>query len=93
MIFSVDGNGTVTVHYPYSGNESANLVMNEKTSLKSSFILDTAPKYEKFYFVTSYQKFDISGLYSGNSEELSVILDVYSKNSEYQIDEFLLNKE
>lgn len=56
MIFSVDGNGVITVHYPAGEtvNDSATkLETNGEHLLPESFELDAAPRFEKVYFITS----------------------------------------
>jgi hypothetical protein len=60
-IFSVDGNGIITLHYP-SGDSSAMPEMRLESSgehlLTSSFELDSAPRFERFFFVTSERPFN-----------------------------------
>lgn len=58
-IFSVDGNGTLTQHLPDSGTQSAPLTQGDPVSLDFSYELDNAPKWERFYFVTSNTAFDL----------------------------------
>lgn len=58
-IFSVDGWDKVTFHYPESLYDSTELDMGKIISLKSSYQLDNAPDFEKFYFITSDEPFDL----------------------------------
>jgi len=60
MVLSIDGRGTVTVHLPLSGTESAPLSKNGDTILGSSYALDDAPAYERFFLVTSDKPFPVS---------------------------------
>jgi hypothetical protein len=56
MIFSIDGNGVLTVHFPVedaSGDGATKLETNGEHLLPESFELDEAPRYERFYFITS----------------------------------------
>jgi len=53
MIFSVDGRGTVTLHFPESPDSSTKLKSDEKVFLDSAYELDDAPDFERFYFITS----------------------------------------
>ncbi len=58
-IFSVDGNGIFTQHLPASGDQSATLTQGDPVSLDFSYELDNAPKWERFYFITSKTAFDL----------------------------------
>jgi hypothetical protein len=60
-ILSVDGNGSVTRHWPDSGDQAARLE-NGEALLPSSFELDAAPDYERFYFVVSRRPFELDPL-------------------------------
>ena len=63
-IFSIDGNGAVTLHFPQSEYDSAQLEKNGETALSWSYRLDNAPEYEKFYFVTSAIDFSVENVLS-----------------------------
>lgn len=59
VIFSVDGSGSVTLHYPEDVDLPAKLETgNKEILLTSSYQLDDAPDFEKFYFITSHQPLD-----------------------------------
>ena len=60
VVFSVDGRGTVTVHMPLSGNQAVPLSKDGATILGSSYALDDAPAYERFFLVTSTEPFALS---------------------------------
>jgi hypothetical protein len=53
VIFSLDGSGAVTLHYPAEDLSSTKLQPNEQILLKTSYELDDAPAYERFFFVTA----------------------------------------
>lgn len=55
-IFSVDGNGSVTRHWPASGDSAARLEAGEPL-LPGAFRLDAAPDYERFFLVLSEKPF------------------------------------
>jgi len=57
-IVSVDGNGSVTRHWPAEGDRAARLEQGEAL-LPQAFELDAAPDYERFYFVVSKRAFDL----------------------------------
>ncbi len=59
-IFSIDGNGAVTLHFPKAANESVILESDGETPLKWSYKLDNAPRFEIFYFVTSDTDFSVN---------------------------------
>ncbi len=58
-IFSIDGNGVVTLHYPKLIEDSVQLENDGETALEWSYKLDNAPAYEKFFFVTSKNEFSV----------------------------------
>lgn len=66
-IISVDGNGVVTQHLPDSGKTAVELNNEGEIALEYSYQLDDAPKYERFFFITSEQPFSTRALI----EELS----------------------
>jgi hypothetical protein len=53
VIFSIDGRGVVTLHYPYSPFESSQLPGDDQTFLDFAYQLDDAPGFERFFFVSS----------------------------------------
>lgn len=60
FIFSVDGNGLLTRHFPATGDMAEKVVQDKLTSLQESYQLDNAPYFEKFYFVTSNNSFSLN---------------------------------
>jgi hypothetical protein len=60
MIFSIDGNGYITIHYPENilANNSAKLDNSGKeVYIANSYLLDDAPEFERFFFITSDTEF------------------------------------
>ncbi len=53
MIFSVDGRGSITLHYPSEAGGSTELEKEKPTALPFSYELDDAPGFEHFFFVVS----------------------------------------
>lgn len=53
VILSLDGQGTVTLHYPSRPEDSTLLQGDGEIFLSNSFQLDDAPHFEKFFFITS----------------------------------------
>jgi hypothetical protein len=58
-IFSIDGNGNVTLHFPDRIGSSPRLVAGGDVALLDAFELDDAPGFEKFFFVVSKSSFEV----------------------------------
>ncbi|NPV02850.1 MAG: hypothetical protein HPY53_15870 [Brevinematales bacterium] len=58
MIFSIDGNGVVTTHYPEFSSKPTTLAQQGETLLGKAYMLDDAPYFERFFFVTSDKPID-----------------------------------
>lgn len=63
-IVSVDGRGTTTLHLPESGRQPAVLKQGEPVALGFAYELDDAPKWERFYLVTSNTPFDAQTVFA-----------------------------
>ncbi len=59
VILSVDGRGLVTLHLPADGQRAVALQDGDLVLLDTSYELDDAPRWERFYLVTSRSAFDI----------------------------------
>ena len=59
MLISMDGNGTVTMHMG-EGNSAIELEPGKMTTLPFAYKLDNAPKFEKFFLLTSQNSFAIN---------------------------------
>jgi hypothetical protein len=63
IIFSIDGRGVVTFHFPESSlmhtEKSPPLEKEGEIPLSLSYILDNAPYFERFFFVSSNRPFRI----------------------------------
>ncbi|WNG37815.1 DUF4384 domain-containing protein [Archangium violaceum] len=60
-VLSVDGRGSVTLHFPESLTGSLEL-KGGTVALPSAYELDDAPAFERFFFVTSDAPFDVNAL-------------------------------
>ena len=60
VIFSIDGNGIITLHHPDHAEGSNDLMQEKKVLLASAYELDDAPRYERFFLVAAAEKFDIA---------------------------------
>lgn len=81
VIFSVDGNGNLTRHFPENSWKAAKLEKTgEEVPLSFSYALDDAPDYECFIFVASKNEFDMSGLESIDASSYSID---FLKNGSY----------
>ena len=58
LLFSMDGNGTVTMHMA-DGSQAIALEPGKMTTLPFAYKLDNAPKFEKFFLLTSQKDFAI----------------------------------
>ena len=63
-ILSVDGRGSVSQHWPTSGNQAAALEDAPSVLLPTALKLDDAPEFERFFFVTSSEPFSLDSVHS-----------------------------
>ncbi|NRA64498.1 MAG: hypothetical protein HRU19_08455 [Pseudobacteriovorax sp.] len=59
VIFSLDGNGQYTLHFPANSDANQNLAMGALNLLDFSYELDDAPAFERFIFLRSDQPIDM----------------------------------
>jgi hypothetical protein len=59
VILSIDGRGNVTAHLPRTGDRAAALQPAGTVFLDFAYELDDAPRWERFYFVTSDSEFEL----------------------------------
>ncbi len=64
LLFSVDGRGVLTLHYPRSTGESTRLPESGRVLLDSSYRLDDAPDFEHFYLLASDNPIDVEAVLS-----------------------------
>lgn len=62
VIVSVDGNGVVTLHYPETALAEPVLDRGGEIALPFAYVLDDAPRYERFYFLASTEPPDVSAV-------------------------------
>jgi len=62
VIFSIDGRSSVTLHYPYSPEQSTRLVSGKAVPLDEAYTLDDAPHYEIFFFVVADKPIDVKSI-------------------------------
>ncbi len=73
VIFSVDGNGNLTRHFPENSWKAARLEKTgEEVPLSFSYSLDDAPDYECFIFVASKNEFNLSALEKIDGKSYSI---------------------
>lgn len=73
VIFSIDGSGVVTLHFPEDKSQSTILQQEKKNLLPSSYELDNAPDFERFFFVTAMKELDVKDIIK-KAEELAASL-------------------
>ena len=61
VIASLDGDGVVTLHYPFSEDAApeATALAAKPTALPHAYELDDAPHFERFFFITAYGPIDV----------------------------------
>jgi hypothetical protein len=59
VIVSIDGRGTVTLHYPAPPSKNTRIERNRKVLLPTAYELDSATGFERFIFVTSRHPIEI----------------------------------
>ncbi len=61
LIASVDGAGTVTLHFPLHEDAppEATAVAPQTTTLPHAYALDDAPRFERFFFITANEPIDV----------------------------------
>lgn len=95
-IFSVDGHGQVTLHYPEKEEYTPELKSGGKATLKYAYELDDAPEFECFYFLTSDTLFDLgvvlarAGMFASQSLKPWQLAAVLQKD--FDIEAFNLKK-
>jgi len=62
VIFSIDGSGIVTLHHPESKGNSSILKQEKKNLLPSSYELDNAPDFERFFFITTMEEIEVQSI-------------------------------
>lgn len=74
IILSVDGNGVLSLHYPEDTTTRTSGVLLEQGGeqlLNTSFELDSAPHFERFYFLTSQDSLNVSEIIARCEEYFS----------------------
>ncbi len=96
-IVSLDGRGVVSLHYPENSNADNSLDTQGESFLSYSYVLDDAPDFERFFFITSQQDFDVDNVIQSIQE-----LAADSNNGEtgmpdlpdhINVQSYILNKE
>ncbi|UCC39036.1 MAG: hypothetical protein JSV96_14680 [Candidatus Aminicenantes bacterium] len=62
VIFSIDGNRVVTLHYPENTNSSAILKQEKTVLLGAAYELDDAPEFERFFFITAVSEINVQNI-------------------------------
>ncbi|NIM90726.1 MAG: hypothetical protein GTO17_07230 [Candidatus Aminicenantes bacterium] len=73
VIFSIDGNGVVTLHHPERKSGSSILKQEKKNLLLSAYELDNAPDFERFFFITAMEEIEVQRVIK-KAEELALSL-------------------
>jgi hypothetical protein len=62
VIVSIDGRGAITRHLPLGDGRAARLRSGESVLLGQAYELDDAPRFERFYLVTSSAPFEVESV-------------------------------
>lgn len=73
VIFSVDGNGYLTLHYPATVEESSELVQEGEVVLPYAYVLDDAPAFESFYMVLSTRQIEVDSLIAAVERDIDEV--------------------
>jgi hypothetical protein len=96
-VFSIDGRGNVTLHYPTDASALPDLDSGGVVTLPRSFVLDDAPLFERFYFVASEEPFDVGRLLERVRRQTgSIIADeraTLDLDDQFQVSKFTVEKE
>lgn len=92
VILSIDGNGTVSVHYPFRSDESTSIAKG-RTLLPRSVELDDAPYFERFILITHKSAIDLPKIISAAKRSTNkikngeaVLLDLPSEYQQFYFD-------
>ena len=90
VIFSIDGRGLVTLHFPENQTGSTLLQPRERVLLPSAYELDDAPGFERFFFITSQTSIRVGSILdkarslAGNPEKAkTAMLDLPDAYDQY----------
>lgn len=64
VIASLDGRGSVTLHFPAQADASTALEKGGDVALEYGYDLDDAPRFERFFFIASEQPLDVTQVLS-----------------------------
>jgi len=59
VIFSIDGRGQVTLHFPIHEEESTRIQSEGSVALPYAYELDDAPGFERFFLLASYSSLNV----------------------------------
>jgi len=65
VVVSLDGNGQVTLHFPRRGGDGKIVTTDAPFSLPTSYLLDDAPAFERFFLITALTPLDPKGILDG----------------------------
>lgn len=74
MIFSIDGNGAVTLHFPENKTAATTLQKGRRIFLPRAYELDNAPQFERFFLVVARGKINVNEILQ-KARELAVAKD------------------
>lgn len=96
VIFSLDGRGVITLHYPEDKSSTPFIDPNGSHALPFSYELDDAPEFERFFFVSSKQEFDINTILKSAEDLLNYnnpeTIEILNLTSDFDQQTIILKK-
>ena len=96
MIISIDGRGVLTLHFPLVPSDGPALAVGSTQRLPVAYVLDDAPNFERFYFITSDESFSVRNLYQSIQTEVGQFLrdpeSVLDASGDYEVVTFTVRK-
>jgi hypothetical protein len=68
VLFSIDGNGVVTLHFPAQEGDNNELDQGGRVTVPHGYELDDSPDFERFFFVTSSTSVSTQGVLRAGRE-------------------------
>lgn len=73
VILSIDGAAVVTLHFPATETASTRLAAGANVALSDAYVLDDAPAFERFVFLTAEQAMDVGAILQAVRQQASAL--------------------
>ncbi len=92
LLFSLDGAGNTTLHFPERADSEEKINKNGSFLLQRSYVLDNAPHFERFFFITADRPIDIAATILRATTLKNPEHDPLSLSSGFRQHSFLIRK-